>query len=117
MKTEIKSLGSSVLYPVPESIDMDAIPVEDDTYSPDDAVIHNPRDVPGGEFFLFDIDNVEWCCDEMREKEGTTDLMLFVDRVDGEGLNRLWYCRCVFCGTPLVLSRTHFRIDIGHKSL
>jgi hypothetical protein len=111
MKTDIKSLGSSVLYPVPESIDMDAIPVKDDTFSPDDAVIHNPRDVPAGKYFLFDIENVEWCCDKMRSKQGTTDTFVTLDHIEGEGLSKRWYGKCPYCKTPLVITVSGFCID------
>lgn len=76
-----------------------------------EEVLRNPNNAPTGNYFEYAMDEIEFCCDKMREKEGTKDLHLIGDRVEGEGFNRLWYCRCAFCGTPLILSRTRLRID------
>jgi hypothetical protein len=79
--------------------------------SPVENVLRNPVDIPIGKFFEYEIENVEWCCDKMRSKAGTTDTFIEEDRVEGEGISRRWYGKCPYCDIPLVFSVSGFCID------
>lgn len=76
-----------------------------------ESVLHNPKDVPSGEYFEYEIENVEWCCDKMRNKQGTTDTHVTLDHIEGEGLSKRWYGKCPWCKVMLVFTVSGFAID------
>ena len=71
----------------------------------------NPQRTSKGLYFEYNVENVEWCCDKMRAKEGTRDLQIVLDKIEGEGLCKRWFGKCPFCGTPLIFMVSGFFIE------
>lgn len=86
-------------------------PPKGSTLSPDETLLRNPRDTPIGKYFEYDVENVEWCCDKMRNKQGTTNTFIKEDHVEGNGRGRCWYGKCPWCKTPLIFTVSGFCID------
>lgn len=85
------------------------------TPSPPENVLHNPQEAPSGKYFEYEIENIEFCCDKIRSKQGTTDTFIKEDRTEGEGITRRWYGKCPYCKTPLVFTVCGFCIDKDQK--